>query len=502
MSPSDHPVVAPRSPSPVRSLAALVALVLIAAACGVGSGDDGIGSGAAATDGSSTSVAGAPVDEDGSTTTGPTATTQTGAETDAEGRAEITTDADLAAWAGRYVWEEAVEGNPGSAQVLVHELVLDVGADEGEPLSGALTQNGFQTATELTVTTEAVANGIAVLVVSVDAGLTSMEPGDLVVTLTGDPTAPITTIGALIPLVVDRPDSGRYFEPEGAPSSAGGTADGRPGTFWAIEARTFDVIQVDVASGAEVGRITGWGAPPGGDPSLVLQALQHVDVSPDGWLWLDDCCEPAFGNVFGLDPSRVENLEQIFGSVDGSDGRQLVGLSPATSPDGSLLAWGNGPFEVTVADGRGIAVGSVLTGDDDTFAYPLAWLDDTTLAAAVAGRGATTITFWDLSTPSAPVQVGSPQVVAGLVADAARAEDGTILVVFGPEPVTNPSRSGAIVSPGGSEPIEVPDGLASVDRDPSGQHLLWVGADGLVRTGPLGGDAPVLSGIEVLSASW
>lgn len=507
MTPSDHLIRAPRT---VLVVAVLAALAMVASACG-GDSDGAIGSGAEQGDASasSTAVEGSS-DDDGPTTTDATPSTVAGQDEDEDEDGEKDKGegdgADPTVWVGRYVWEEVADGGPGSNQVLVHELVLRLPGDGGGPVTGTLTQSGFQTATEFTVAAEPVVDGVAIRVASVDGGLTSMEPGDIAVTLTGDPADPVTTVGTLLPLVVERPTSGRYFVPDG--DRAGGDIDesaragGIPATFWAVEVRSFDLIEIDVDSGAEVGRIPGWGAPPGGDPSLVLQALQRVDVSPAGWLWVDDCCEPAFGNVFGLDPASITDLEQVFGSAASPDGRQLVGLNPVTSPDGSLMAWGNGPFEVTVADGRGDAVGSVLAGDDETFAIPVAWLDATTLAAAVAGVDETTITFWDLSTPAAPVPLGSPQVVPGLVADAARGEAGTIVVVFGPQPVTDPDRSGVVLTPNGMEPIEVPDGVVSIDRDPSGRHLLWVGADGLARLGPLGSDAPVLSGIEVISASW
>ncbi|MEL6981602.1 MAG: hypothetical protein AAFO29_04175 [Actinomycetota bacterium] len=511
------PAAATRSPSATavaRLLAVLVALVMVASACGGSDDDDTLGSGAG--DATEFDADADSTGDDDPTGADPTTSTTADAdqdESDDEDDADEDEDntagqseVDPTAWVGRYLWEEAVEGDPGSNQVLVHELVLRAPATDGDPVTGTLTQDGFQTATELAVTTTPVADGLAVEVVSVDGGLTPMEPGDVALTLIGEPADPVTVIGTLIPLVVERPTSGRYFVPVGAGGDSGGSGDGagvgEPATFWAVEARTFDLIEVDAGTGAEVGRIGGWGAPPDGDPNQVLQALQRVDVSPDGWLWVDDCCEQAFGNVFGLDPTRVTDLEQVFGSVDGPQGRQLTGLNPVTSPDGARLAWGNGPFEVTVADGRAAPVGSVLAGDEQTFAIPVAWLDATTLAAAVAGEAETTITFWDLTSPSSPRQVGSAQVVPGSVVDAARGTDGTILVIVGPQPFTDPSRSGFIVGPDRNDGTEVPDGIASIDRDPSGQHLLWVGDDGLARVGPLGADGRVLSGIEVLWASW
>jgi len=47
-------------------------------------------------------------------------------------------------WLGTYEWVEFAEGDPGSNQTIVHELILDGLADDGS-LTGVLTESGFQT---------------------------------------------------------------------------------------------------------------------------------------------------------------------------------------------------------------------------------------------------------------------------------------------------------------------------------------------------------------------
>lgn len=430
---------------------------------------------------------------------------------------------DGSAWAGRYRWDEFVEGDPGSDQTLIHELELDVPGDPalGDP-TGRLVQNGFQTATELTVVARPIDDGVAIEVVSVVAGRTVLRPGDVAIRLTGDPASPITTIDALVPLVADRPPSGTYFVPDDGRSAAddrgeagddeaagddGGAGDQggnpvRPATFWAIDAERFDLIEIETATGAEVERITGWAGDPAMADESFFQALQRVDVTDDGWLWVDDCCEPAAGNIFGLDPGRIGSLADVLdGPATDPASRRLIGLNPIASPDGTLVAYGNHTFGVAVVDRDGREVASVPGADPDRFPTPLAWLDDVTLAVAEAGVDQTTIMFWDLRDPSRPVPVGTTATVAGVPVDGA-SWSGAVLVVLGPEPFGDARRTGVLVDLDAVEPVDVPDGLRSIDHDASGRHLLVVGADGLARTGPPDGSGPALSDIEVIWASW
>lgn len=498
----------------------LLALLLALAGSGCGGSDDGSAD-SAAVDQDTDDQSGEQTDDDATESTDGAAETTT----DSESLPSTSTTSgpsadgsDLARWAGRYLWEESVDGDPGSNQVIVHQLVLlDVGPDvetgAGPGLGGRLTQDGFQTATAIDVVARPIDDGVAIEVASIVDGLTPLAVGDVAFTLTGDRTRPTTTLDALLPLVVDQPLEGSYFQPEPVGESNGeGSATpevGIPSALWAIEAGSYDLIQIDVLTGQEIARVAGWGRELAEDPVGGGQALTSVEVGADGWIWADDCCEPAAGNLYGLDPERVTAIDELAGGVreDGA-GLRATGLVPVASPDGSLLAYGNFTFDVTVIDQTGTAVASVLgDGDGTTFPLPLAWLDERTLVVAVSGPdGDLTITAWDLRDPGRPAPVGQPQVLIGSLVDAVAWNDSVLVVTRTGD---DDDRQGTAVSFDGADPasVGVPAGLTIIDIDPSGRFLLVVGRDGLVRLadttrGSIPADGPVLSEIPVVAASW
>ena len=495
-------------PPTVLVLVASLALSLATSACGA---SDEASSGGPEADP-------APDDGTSTSTTGATSTADDTVTTEATSIVDPSTEDSLARWAGRYVWEESVDGDPGSNQVIVHQLVLldvgpdvDTGADPG--LGGRLTQDGFQTATVIDVLARPIDGGVAIEVASIVDGLTPLEVGDVAFTLTGDRARPTTTLDALLPLVVDQPLEGSYFQPEPAGGSGGeGSAApevGIPSALWAIEAGSYDLIQIDALTGQETGRVAGWGRELAEDPVGGGQALTAVEVGADGWVWADDCCEPAAGNLYGLDPERIAGIDELAGGVreDGA-GLRATGLVPVASPDGSLVAYGNFTFDVTVIDRTGMLVASVLgDGDGTTFPVPLAWLDERTLVVAVSGPdGDLTITAWDLRDPGRPAPVGQPQVLIGSLVDAVAWNDSVLVVTRTGD---DDDRQGTAVSFDGADPasVGVPAGLTIIDIDPSGRFLLVVGGDGLVRLadatrGSIPADGPVLSEIPVVAASW
>lgn len=472
----------------VGSLALLAAIALLVAACGTTDQGSTLES---RTDTSSPAGSEDQGDESASSTQP--------AGQEADGQDAEAPAVDLAAWAGVYVWDEFVEGDPGSDQTLIHELVLE---EEADGLAGRLLQYGFQTDTEFTVVGRAIEGGIAVDIVSVDHGLTPLAAGDTAFSLTGDPAGPLTTLIDLAPLVVDRAGTGAYFRPESdsvPPPTGLDQLAGGPSTFWAIEAASYDLVEIEVATGREVRRVAGWGDV---DPEGPGQALTSVEVGSGGWLWADDCCEPAAGNIFGFDPDRVAG---IGGLADDDLAVQTFGLDPLVSPDGQRVAYGNYSFDVTIVDRAGALLGRVIDGgDDSTFPAPLAWLDDQTLVVADQGVDEFEVSAWDVTDPGAPAPIGTPLAVAGSARDGLRWDGDTVLVVVESD---ESGVEGLLIGPASStvEPIALPADLATIDVDPSGRFLLHVGADGLARAGLLGDPidgGTILSDVEVVAASW
>ena len=122
---------------PLSTLVLAIGLVLGMVAAGCGADDDGAADEAEAGGGTdaATSTTATIAASTSSPRTVPTSTTGSPSE-----------PAELARWAGRYVWDEFVEGDPGSDQFVVHQLVLldagptvDTGADPG--LAGRLTHH-------------------------------------------------------------------------------------------------------------------------------------------------------------------------------------------------------------------------------------------------------------------------------------------------------------------------------------------------------------------------
>lgn len=173
-------------------VAVLAPIVLICGACGSGSAETHLV--VDATTASSTEA---------STTTSST-TTEAASTTDA-----TLTTVSTAQWGGEFSWVEFVEGDPGSDQTLGHTLTLD---PDGEELSGRFVQLGFQTFVEADVVARSNADG-GIDVVVVNAEPARYEPGELLFSLSGDPAAPLTTIGSMITLRIDLDPTGTYFRP-------------------------------------------------------------------------------------------------------------------------------------------------------------------------------------------------------------------------------------------------------------------------------------------------
>ena len=385
--------------------------------------------------------------------------------------AEISLDA----WLGTYSWVEFVEGDPGSDQTLVHELSLSERSETS--LIGTLSQNGFQTSVELTVTARIADGFVEVSVVSVDDGVSSYSPGDMLFELSGDPAAPTTIIESLATLT-QPVQPGNYF----VQGSAAVDIPDTDGPIWVVDADTFDLVLIDPASSDAIQTITGWGADFVDPDTGPIQALQTVEVDARGRIWVDDCCEPAFGNTFGIDPETDMSIEEAQ--------IRLFGLTPRVSPSGDRVAIGIGDLGVGVFDtstGETVVdpgtIYSLTTDAEFTFLTPIAWADDTTLAIAVPAESTFTVAFVDLTDPSTPMAVGSSGAIDGVVLDGDFRADGTVAVLIAPD--RTETRRMVIITPPTAaviEVVELPDGTAGIDYDARGDNLLLLTADGALRT--------------------
>ncbi len=398
------------------------------------------------------------------------------------------------AWLGVYQWTEFVPSDVGSNQTMVHELRLDSMADGGGRLTGRLTERGFQTDREVTVQATPDDGLLAIEVTTLVLGDDSYSPGDILFQLGGDPAEPTTTLGTLATLRIDIAERGRYFTRQDGETDAGVAQPAMPGSFWAVDGRSFDLVEVDTTSGQVVTRIAGHGseaADPVGGPA---QLLQTVEVAADGRLWVTDCCEPAAGNIYGLWPD--------VGRIDDADVTRLYGLDPAVSTDGRLVAFGVldlgiGLYDTALAEPietpnllGDLVVGPDGATGDPVFASALTWLDTEVLVVAVTDddSGRSTLSFIDLSDPSRPVPAGDPLTVDGLVVDAALRADGRLLLLTIPDD-DGPVRIMAVFDPLAWSVIDnvaLPDLASGIDHD-AGSGALLVSLPGSVLVlGPEG----------------
>lgn len=136
-----------------------------------------------------------------STTAAPTATTST--------TLPVEGSADIESWLGTFQWAEFAAGDPGSNQTVVHELVLTGQADDGS-LIGTFTQQGFQTDISLDVAAYPGETGITVFATT--AGPPLYAADERLFALSGDPDAPMTTLGAVQAFLAQEvPQTGTYF---------------------------------------------------------------------------------------------------------------------------------------------------------------------------------------------------------------------------------------------------------------------------------------------------
>ncbi|MEL7155798.1 MAG: hypothetical protein AAFN30_04280 [Actinomycetota bacterium] len=282
-----------------------------------------------------------------------------------------------------------------------------------------------------------------------------------------------------------------------------------PDSFWAIDDARFDLVRVDADTGNVIETLGGWGAELAQGEGA--QVLTSVEVAPGGRLWLDDCCEPAFGSVFDVDDDQRFDLRADSGAV----GRR-TGLSPEVSPDGALVAvavGSDGVSVTTTGSGAAVAEGSAIASvvadaigaDPDAigFPYPLAWLSAEVLVVVSPGADEATLQAVDVS-GATPVAVGPAVVLDGNVVAGDVRTDGHLVIALS-EAGADASApvAGRVLDPDTGEVVAafaLPDGTSGIDYDTTGTYLLTVNQAGVVTWLGRGQSAQLATGM--VAASW
>ncbi len=271
----------------------------------------------------------------------------------------------------------------------------------------------------------------------------------------------------------------------------------RPGTIWGVEAGSYDLVRIQSGSGDIIDRIAGWGSDAAsGEQEGGAQALQEIAAKGDN-LWVGDCCEPAVGTVFRVVPGVTTSVPDAEIRVNGT--------TPVLSPDGTRLAVAVLDLGVAVHDGdtgelivSPELIGAATTPPDGIeppfFAAPVAWIDDDTLAVAVNGPDAATVTIVSVADPSAPSAVGSVITIDGPVVDGAVRSDGALVIAV--EMTNGEVGVGRVYSTETGEQeatFPLDPATTAIDYDRSGTFLLVARENlppawqGLGETGELGG---------------
>ena len=267
---------------------------------------------------------------------------------------------------------------------------------------------------------------------------------------------------------------------------------GAPDSFVAVTSDTFELVRVDTRTGAVLESLGSWDL--GGGAEAPLQALQFVELAPNGTIYVDDCCEPAYGTTFvvtdGFDPASTP---------------QLSGISPELSPDGSRLARSSQGSAISIADASGNEFG--FFGEPDytgTQLTPLTWIDNSTLVVNEFNDEDTInrLQILDVSDPNAPVLVAERPVEAGFVYRAADVRaDGDILVVRQLGAAGNviaeviDSATGQVIVD-----FNLPDDVYDANYDASGRFLVTTRANGQLDWYGAGERGTLATGF--ISADW
>lgn len=250
-----------------------------------------------------------------------------------------------------------------------------------------------------------------------------------------------------------------------------------PNTFVAVTSDTFELVIVDSRSGEVLQELGSW-TPDLADGAEPDQALQMVELAPSGTIYVDDCCEPAYGTTF-----------IVSGTFDPAATPRLDGEGPEISPDGSRLARSSVGSAVSITDAEGSQLG--LIGEPDfsgPILSPLTWVDSSTLVVSESDptKSDDRLLVLDVSDPSSPVEISVGAEPGRFYAAADVRADGNILVVvrrFDPEVgSTNADDVVAeIIDPESGETVaefDLPDDVYEANYDATGRYVVTVRTSG------------------------
>lgn len=264
-----------------------------------------------------------------------------------------------------------------------------------------------------------------------------------------------------------------------------------PDSFVAVTSDTFELVRVATDSGEIIETLGSWGLFEGDVP---LQALQFVELAPDGTIYVDDCCEPAYGSTF-----IVEDL------FDPATTPQLIGFGPELSPDGTRLARTSAGSAVSISDASGNELGSF--GESDfagTITSPLTWIDSSRLVVNEFNPddAINRLQILDVSDPSSPVLLAERPADAGFVYLSADVRaDGDIVVVRQTEAVGDVIAEVIDVDTGDVlVDFNLADDAYAANYDASGLFLLVARSNGQLDWYGGGQRGTLASGF--ISADW
>ncbi len=264
--------------------------------------------------------------------------------------------------------------------------------------------------------------------------------------------------------------------------------EGAPDTFVAVTSGTFELVRVDSRTGAVLESLGSWGT---GDDGP-LQALQFVELAPNGTIYVDDCCEPAYGTTF-----------VVTDQFDPASTPQLTGFGPEVSPDGSLLARSSQGSAVSIADANGNEFGSF--GDADftgRIITALTWVDNSTLVVneTSADGNTNTLQFLDVSEPSAPSVIAERSAPDRSYLAADVRADGNVLVVT---LIDTGDVIAEIIDSSSGEVIvdfNLPDDVYDANYDAAGRYVVVTRSNG--QLGWYGGGERGTLASGFISADW
>jgi hypothetical protein len=225
-----------------------------------------------------------------------------------------------------------------------------------------------------------------------------------------------------------------------------------------------------------------------------------VELAPDGTIYVDDCCEPAYGSTFA-----------VVSTFDPVSTPAISGVDPESSPDGSRLARSNLGSAITISDASGSELGTF--GDPDfsgVVTVPLTWIDASTLVVASSDPGddLNRLQVLDVTDPTSPV-VTVERFDPGRfhVAADVRADGNILVVVRRFDPAVGSTEDddvvAEIIDPTTGETIadfDLPDDVYEANYDASGRFVLTVGTEGRIDWYGAGQRGTLADGF--ISADW